>query len=205
MMTRPTFLALMIGAAALGGCATTGARTAPTEVTRYHLNQPIAPGSVAVEAAANGTVSPEYRLYADAVSAELSRMGFAPMADSAAGTSTYIAAVTFARTSQGQVRTPPKFSIGLGGGSFGGGRGGGVGLGGGVSTGIGGGVRDVLVSELAVQIRRRSDGTILWEGRAQTGGLAKPGELQPAVGATKLASALFKGFPGESGITTTVR
>ena len=53
------------------------------------------------------------------------------------------------------VRTPPKFSIGIGGGSFSGGRGGGVGLGGGVSTGFGSKTRELLVNELFVQLRRR--------------------------------------------------
>jgi hypothetical protein len=99
------------------------------------------------------------------------------------------------------VRTPPKFSIGIGGGSFGGGGG----VGGGLSTGIGSKTRDVLASELFVQLRRRSDGTIVWEGRAQNGGLSGEDTSQPVANADRLARALFKAFPGESGITTTVR
>jgi hypothetical protein len=195
-------LATPLAALALIGCATTGGGgRGATEVTRYHLGQPIAPGSVAVEPlASTGAISPEYRTYADGVAVELGRLGFAPVSGTA-GTSDYIAAVGFQRASRGTVRTPPKFSIGIGGGSFG--RGGG--LGGGIGTGIGSTTREVLVSELFVQLRRRSDGTIVWEGRAQTGGLSGRADTQPVVTAGRLAAALFRGFPGESGITTTVR
>jgi hypothetical protein len=45
----------------------------------------------------------------------------------------------------------------------------------------------------------------VWEGRAQTGGLSGRADTQPRVTAERLASALFRGFPGESGVTTTVR
>ena len=79
-----------------------------------------------------------------------------------------------------------------------------MGLGGGVSTGSGGRTRDLLVSELFVQLRRRSDGTVVWEGRAQRPALSGTPDGQPTETARRLASALFRGFPGESGITTTV-
>ncbi len=189
-------------ALAVSGCATTGPRSGPTEVIRYNLGQPIAPGTVAVEPISGAAqVSPEYQMYADAVAAELGRLGFTP---APAGTSPqYFAAVGFNRVSRGEVRTPPRFSIGLGGGNFGGGRGGGVGLGGGVSTGIGGKTLQAYSSELAVQLKRRSDGTIVWEGRAQRPSLSGPDE-QPIATAGRMANALFRGFPGESGITTTV-
>ncbi|MFD1786606.1 hypothetical protein ACFSC3_03375 [Sphingomonas floccifaciens] len=188
---------------ALGACATTGSNAGPTEVSRYHLGQPIAPGTVAIEPV-NGAaqISPEYTMYADAVGTELSGLGFTPAPTGSQ--SQYIAAVGFTRQSRGTVRTPPRFSIGIGGGSFGGGRGGGVGLGGGLSTGIGSKTRELVQSELAVQLKRRGDGTIVWEGRAQRPALLGPDE-QPGITAGRLATALFQGFPGESGITTTVR
>ncbi len=201
-MPRAAIFAFATLVATLGGCTTTSGMGG-TDVTRYHLGQPIQPSSVVTEpVAAGGTISPEYRLYADAVAGELARLGFAPTADTGAR-SDFVAAVSFARTSRGVIRTPPKFSIGIGGGG-GGGYGGGVGLGGGISTGIGSKTREVLVSELAVQLRRRSDGTIVWEGRAQSGGLSGSGQVQPNASAAKLAAALFKGFPGESGLTITV-
>lgn len=201
MMNRIALLAPVV--LALGACATTGPRSGPTEVVRYHLNQPIAPGTVTVEPMTGaGQISPEYAMYTDAVAAELARLGFRP---APAGTQAqYAAAVGFTRMARGEVRTPPRFSIGLGGGSFGGGRGGGVGLGGGIGTGIGGRTLQAYSSELAVQLKRRSDNSVIWEGRAQRPSFSGPDE-QPTIVAGRLASALFQGFPGESGITTTVR
>ncbi|MES2987460.1 MAG: hypothetical protein V4808_06120 [Pseudomonadota bacterium] len=108
----------------------------------------------------------------------------------------------FKRMSRGTYREQPPVSIGLGGGSYGGGRrGGGVGVGGGVSFGIGGNTREIYVSELSVQLRRRSDNSTIWEGKALTESVGD----QPAETAARLARALFKGFPGESGVTITVR
>ena len=203
-MQRAAPLAVTIAASlALAGCATTsgGALGGGTDVTRYHLGQQLPAGSVAVEPLTQGTITgPEFLSYADAVAVELGRLGFAPSVGTAAPSSQYIASVGFQRQSRGAVRTPPKFSIGLGGGGF---TGGGLGLGGGVSTGIGSKTREVIVSELFVQLRRRSDGTIVWEGRAQTGGIGR-GETQPGATAAKLANALFRGFPGESGVTIAV-
>lgn len=196
-------LALAAMTLALSACATTGSNLGPTEVSRYNLGTPIAAGTVTIEPAPGGSATGlDYGLYADAVAAEMARIGFAPTP--AGTTSQYIATVSFRRDGRGTVQTPPRFSIGLGGGSFGGGRGGGVGLGGGVSTGIGGSTREVYVSELFVQLRRRSDGTVIWEGRAQRPGMSGRPDTQPNATAARLANALFRGFPGESGITTTV-
>ena len=204
-MTRLTIsIALAATPLALSACATTGSNLGPTEVSRYNLGTPIAPGTVAVEPAP-GSMSTglDYNLYADAVVAEMARIGFAPALTGT--TSQYIASVAFTRSSRGAIQTPPKFTIGLGGGSFGGGRRGGVGLGGGVSTGIGSRTREVYMSELFVQLRRRSDGTVVWEGRAQRPGMSGQPDTQPNATAARLANALFRGFPGESGITTTVK
>ena len=103
--------------------------------------------------------------------------------------------------SRGSYRERPPVSIGLGGGSYGGGYRGGVGVGGGVSFGIGGKTRELYVSELSVQLRRRSDNSTVWEGRAITESVGD----QPVETAARLANALFKGFPGESGVTITVK
>ena len=68
------------------------------------------------------------------------------------------------------------------------------------NNGPGGG----LVSELRVRIQRRSDATVAWEGRAETetraGSAADRGAL-----VDRLAVALFRDFPGESGRTIRVR
>ena len=199
-MTKPLMLALFAGAALLGGC-TTSTRGGPIDVTRYHLGQPITERTtVAIEPIeAGATVSPEYQLYADAVRFELERLGYVKGGNDMA--SGYIAAVGFKRMSRGAYREPSPVSIGLGGGSYSGGRRGGVGEGGGLSFGIGGKTREVYVSELSVQLRRRSDNTTIWEGRAVTQSVGD----QPVETAARLAGALFKGFPGESGVTITVK
>jgi hypothetical protein len=44
----------------------------------------------------------------------------------------------------------------------------------------------------------------VWEGRAETQAPANAPAAQPGLAADKLASALFKDFPGESGRTITV-
>jgi hypothetical protein len=197
-MARTARFAAFAAAALLSACATTGGGAGPVDVTRFHLGAPIARESVSVEPL-NGFagVSPEDQLYANAIAAELGPLGFAPAVSSPY--STYIAAFNFKRTSQGTVRKRPPVTIGIGGGSFGGN----VGVGGGASFGIGGGRAELIATELSVQLKRRSDNTIIWEGRAVTEALNQGGE--PAITAQRLSHALFKGFPGESGITITVK
>jgi hypothetical protein len=188
----------------LSGCMA-GPSLGPVEATRYHLGQPIATASVAIEPMTTNaaSVSPEFMTYADAVRAELARLGYSPVAGAP---SDYVAAVSFLRTSRGYVRRRSPVSIGVGGGGFTGGGGGGVGLGGGVSLPVGGGRADEMVAtELRVQLKRRSDNTVVWEGRATTETLGNAPTTQPGATAQRLAGALFKGFPGESGITITVK
>ena len=98
---------------------------------------------------------------------------------------------------------PPRsrFSIGLGAGSFG--YHGGVG--GGVSVPVAGKPTQNVSTRLIVQIKRRSDGTTIWEGRAETSARFGTPEAQPAAAVQRLASAMFQGFPGESGRTITVK
>lgn len=198
MKTR-ALIALATLAVLAGGCSTTGGgRAAPVDVTRYHLSQPIPAGAVSIQPK-DGAAGPEFQLYADAVGAELARMGFTPAA--AGARADYIATVDFVRTDRGQVRTRPPVTIGLGGGSFGGN----VGVGGGASFGIGSKTRTVYGAELAVQLRRHGDNTVIWEGKAITETLGGAPGSQPADGAGRLAAALFKGFPGQSGVTITVK
>jgi hypothetical protein len=201
---KPISLAL-VGAMALAGCTTTS-RSGPIDVTRYHLGQPMERTSVSLEPMSGAVqMSPEYQSYADAVQVELERLGYVR-----AGTGTesgYIAGISLTRTSKGFVKDRPPVTIGLGGGSFSGGgrRGGtGVGLGGDVAFGIGGKTREVFTSELWVQLRRRANNSVIWEGRAQTQAVGVE-NAQPGQTAARLAAALFKDFPGESGVTITVK
>ena len=50
-----------------------------------------------------------------------------------------------------------------------------------------------------------SDGTVIWEGHAQTANDAAAPDAQANAEAAKLANAIFRDFPGESGRTITVR
>ncbi|HEX8485437.1 DUF4136 domain-containing protein [Sphingomonas sp.] len=195
-----------LGAMGLAGCATT-APLPPTEVIRYHLGEPIDRGAISVEPLTGGgaPASLEFETYAAAVRSELARNGYAPAAPGARPL--FVAVVSYARSNRvGPPRRSP-ISIGLGGGGFSGGRGGGgVGLGGGVGFPIGGGGNSALVvTELSVTIKRRVDQSPVWEGRAQTAADARAAGSDAATQAAKLASALFMGFPGESGRTIEVR
>lgn len=198
MKTR-ALLALAATAVLAAGCTTIASRTAPVDVVRYHLSQPIPAGTVALQPQTPGQAGPEYALYSNAVGAELARLGFAPAADAARAD--YVATVGFNRADRGQVRTRPPVTIGLGGGSYGGN----VGVGGGASFGIGGRTRTVYSSELTVQLRRRGDNTMIWEGRALAETLEGQPGAQPVDGANRMAAALFGGFPGQSGITIQVK
>jgi outer membrane lipoprotein SlyB len=185
----------MVGALALAGC-TTGPTT---QVTRFHLNQPIAPGQISVEpmiAADHG--SPEFQTYASIIGAELARIGFTEAPGLAKSEQ-----VAVIQVDRAFFDGPPRssFSIGIGGGNFGyhGGAGGSVG------TTIAGKPTQNVSTRLIVQIKRRSDGTTIWEGRAETAARFGTPDSQPDAAVRRLASAVFQGFPGVSGRTITVK
>src|SRR5437763_15913542 len=97
-------------------------------------------------------------------------------------------------------------TIGIGGGTGSYGRHGGVGVGGGVAIPVGGGGSNLIVSsQLSVRIQRRSDATVAWEGGGQMDARAGTPFASRAAAADRLAAALFRAFPGESGRTIRVR
>ncbi len=175
----------------LAACAAT---VQPVQVTRFHLDQPVVPGSYAIEP---GDVPLEAGSYRAAVSAEMEKLGFR----ATAGGARYLLSVGSGRDErEGPPRRPP-VSIGIGGGS--GGYGSGVGLG--ASFGLGGSRRRAeVVTMINVRISDRATGTTLWEGRAETVARLNTPAAQPGLAAQKLAAALFRGFPGESGRTISV-
>lgn len=183
---------------ALAGCA---AQVPQTQVTRFHLGQPIAPGDVAIEPRDPAAInSLEFKTYADVVGAELARIGFrlAP----GVARSELVALVDVMRGSREDIAARSPFSIGIGGGTFGRN----VGVGGGVTFPVGKPrSREVVMTELAVQLKRRSEGTVIWEGRARTEARGDTPYADPDAAVRKLAAALFTGFPGESGRTITVK
>ena len=189
---------ILLAAASLAACTTT-ARERPTDVLRYHLGEPLERGTVVVQPAGDLLSG---QPFADAVARQLNTNGYIPAAPG--GTVQFIATVEVRRTAQeGPPRRSP-FSIGIGGGTFSGGRrGGGVGLGGSVGIPVGSSrPTELLGTELNVTIKRRVDQSPVWEGYARNIG-SRP-EPDAAV-ADRLARALFTGFPGESGRTITVR
>ncbi|HIV77419.1 DUF4136 domain-containing protein [Sphingomonas yabuuchiae] len=205
-MKARSLLILAAAAGTLAACSTTGGRLPPTEVIRYHLGEPIARGTIRVEPLSNtGPASIEFKTYAAAVETALLRNGYSLAQGDAQPD--YIATVSFTRANRLGPPRPSPFSIGLGGGSFSGGRGGGVGLGGGLSFPIGKSQpQEIIGTELSVQIKRRVDQSPIWEGSARNiapvQALAK---LDAKAQATKLADALFTKFPGESGRTIEVK
>jgi malate/lactate dehydrogenase len=58
---------------------------------------------------------------------------------------------------------------------------------------------------LEVGIRRRSDATVFWEGRAVTEAPTGSAQAAPAAAVARLAPALFQDYPGESGRTIRIR
>jgi hypothetical protein len=173
-----------------------------TEVTRFHLGQPLARSTIAIEAADAGlTATPEFRSYADIVARQLTRLGWTVVPN--VGASEEVAIVSVRQGTGEAPRRRPPVTIGVGGGT-GGWRGGGVG--GGVAFGVGGGgPRAVTFTSLEVRLKRRSDGSVVWEGRGRSEVPARSPLAQPAAAVDRLAAALFGDFPGESGRTIRIR
>ena len=63
----------------------------------------------------------------------------------------------------------------------------------------------IAITELHVAIRRRSEGSMIWEGRAQLEARTGAPLAQPGAAVDRLAAALFQDFPGESNRTIRVR
>lgn len=169
-------LAVLALAAFAAGCAAVGGRQSPRgiSVTRTHLGGVAARGEVAVEPrfaiqAAGGVYRPAF---ADAVAGEFRALGFGPSATPAA--SEYIATVDVATGTQAALfaRIPGATAPAA---------------------------PNAAATQLAVQLKRRSDGSIVWEGRALADQAVSPATVQ------SLARAMFRDFPGETGRTITVR
>ena len=197
--------ALLIGTAlALGGCAST---LPESRVTRFHLGQPIAPGELTVEPRDPSMAKDlEFQSYARVVRDEFARLGFRLAPDLTKAELVAVTEVHRSWRSTGQA-SGSSMSIGLGGASGGGWRGGtSVGLGGSISFPIGKQREKMdVLTQLSVQLKRRSDGTVIWEGRAES--IARDGTpyANPEASVSRLAAALFQGFPGRSGEIITVK
>lgn len=179
------------------------AATPPVNVTRFHNAETaqISPGTVAITSviADDGSISLERRTFEAAVLHELQQIGFQEERSISKATE-YLARVSVEQsriTAEGR-RSP--VSVGVGGrtGSYGSG----VGLG--VGINLSGPPKDKIATELSVRITRQSDSEVVWEGRSSVEAKDGSPASQPGLAAAKLAEALFRDFPGESGATIRV-
>ncbi len=180
------------------------AMTPPVDVTRFHNAQvaPIVPGSVVINpniVDEGYSRSLEYGTYSAALLRELQRVGFTEARDSA-DQSDYVVRYTIDRAVLSAAGARSPVSVGVGGstGSYGSGVGVGIGI------NLSGPPKDKIVTELSVRIAKRSDGNVVWEGRASIEAKQGSPAAQPGLAASKLAEALFKDFPGVSGTTIRV-
>lgn len=193
---------LVLGAAlALSACATTP-YTGPVEVTRFVAPSPagLGQGTIAVTFPDEVKNLGARAAMANAVSAELARLGYTVVAEGTAADQT--AAIRTSRTpiAAAPVERRGPVNVGVGGtaGSFG------SGLGMGVGINLGGGRESPeAMTTLEVRITRGASDT-LWEGRAQIATGVKSPYSQFETSARTLAAGLFKDFPGGNGETVTI-
>lgn len=173
----------LVVALALAGCATSrggGDATAAggIDVTRTHLGQALARPHISVEPLnASDANSPEFRAFAGSVERQLARLGYTIAPNRPA--SEQIARVVVSQGSRAALTTG--WPAGLGPARS---------------------QADSEATLLDVRIQRRSDGSVFWQGRAVME--HAPGSDRAAV-VERLATALFRDFPGESGRTIRVR
>ena len=184
-------------AAGLTGCMTP---VGPVEVTRFHVpdTSVLAKGSISVEpAAGNSADSLEWRSYQAAVARQLVLLGYT---EAAAGQGAQVAQLRYSRDTYRPERARGPVSVGMSGstGSYGSG----IGLG--IGIDLSGRPPEQSSTELGVIIRNRATSEALWEGRASFAVSAKSPLSQTALAAPKMAEALFKTFPGQSGETVVV-
>jgi hypothetical protein len=183
-------------AMALAGCATNSG----IDVTRFHLNQPIPSDSIELQPAPG--VDPnglEFRNNAAVVAADLAANGFRQ--PERPGVSGYIGVLRVEQSSQFRQGNSSRATIGIGGATGGSN----LRVGGNVQVPVGGGGGNtVLVNTLSLQMRRRSENTTVWEGRAVE---QVPRNAQGSLSASvpRLSRALFQNFPGPSGQTVRVQ
>ena len=181
--------ALLLALAA-AACSTGSGRggVGGVEVARFHLGETVARSQIAAEAFDKADANrPEFGAYAAAVARQLTRLGWTvvnttgqseqiALIDLEQGSREAIAALTAARIGRGVPALAPE-----------------------------GTAENVTATLLEVAIRRRSDATVFWEGRAVTEARSDSPEAARVAAVEKLAEALFRDFPGESGRTIRVR
>lgn len=197
-MKRLTSIAICAALGTLSGCI---APVGPVEVTRFHVadTSALGKGTIAVEpAAGNDAASLEWQTYQAAVTRQLALLGYV---EAPRGAGAQVAELRIARSTYQPLRSSSPVSLGVGGstGSFGSGVG--VGLGFDLTPKP----AQQVETRLGVIIKDRASGAALWEGRASFTVRTGSPLADTALGAGKMAEALFKDFPGQSGETVQVR
>ena len=184
---------------ALGGCV---APTGPVEVTRFHAQDiaALGKGSIAVEPAPGlDGASLEWKAYQAAIERQLALVGYSTVP--AGTTSRQVAQLRLSREAFRPDSNGGPVSVGVGGstGTYG------SGLGVGIGVNLSPRPSEQVRTDLGVIIRDRASGLALWEGRANFTVRTGSPLAGTSLGAAKMAEALFKGFPGQSGETIGVK
>lgn len=198
---RLSLIVPVVAALALSACATTP-YTGPVEVTRFVAPNPagLGQGTIAVTFPDEVKNENARSAFATAVSGELARLGYTVVAEGTPAGQVAAIRTTRSPIAAAPVRERGPVSVGVGGqtGGFG------SGLGMGVGINLGGGREGAnTMTELSVRIGQ-TDGTTLWEGRAQLATGVKSPYSQVDASAHTLAAGLFKDFPGGNGETVTI-
>jgi len=187
-----------LGAAclALSACAVP---VGPVEVARFHLPDTTALGHGSMAVTAGPGMDPgslEIQSYQTAIARKLGALGYTP---ASVDTADQIAQIRIARSQIDDGLNTTR----LGASAAGSTHASVVGLG--VAIPLGRASTRRIGTDLAVVIRDRASGKVLWEGRASFAVAATSPLAQTQLGAPRLADALFANFPGESGQTVLVR
>jgi hypothetical protein len=177
---------------ALSACSNTYA-----DVVRFHSNQPISRGTLALASADPAVAdSLEFRTHAETVAIQLRRLGYSTGLP--ADQVQFVATIDVTQAdSQGNI-TRPGLTPGATASP----------VAANVAVPAGGGRRGnqlVRGTTLSVQIRPASGGSNIWEGRATKEAAAGEAGANPATAVPLLAEALFRDFPGTTGVATRVR
>lgn len=173
------------------------------DVTRFHTNQPISRGTLAVvpiDPSMAGSL--EFRTHAETVAVQMRRLGYSTGLPTSQVD--YLATIDITQADGAGNVTRPGVNVS---GGVGVPIGSNAGLGANVAVPVSGSRRNpaLRTTTLFVQIARRADRTQIWEGRASKQVNAGDDIANTTLAVPALADALFREFPGTPGVTVRVR
>ena len=183
MKTASLRFATLLLAASVTACASGRQESAGgMEVARFHLGDPVARSQIAIEPFDRADAArPGFPAYAAAVARQLTRLGWTVVG--AGNRSEQVALIDVEQGSREAIAALAAARIGRGV----------------AATSAAGNAANLTATLLEVGIRRRSDGTMFWEGRAVAEAPTGSSQAAAAAAVEKLAEGLFRDFPGESG------